>query len=64
MTKQNMPIGTRVRIVNSLEAESRRGTVWITRSAPWELYKGKWVVLLKGYSGGFSLDCLEIAEEQ
>jgi hypothetical protein len=51
-------------MVNCLEAESGRETIWITRSAPWELYEGKRVVLLRGYSGCFSLDCLEIAEEQ
>ena len=59
-----IPIGTEVRMVNCLEAENPENQhVWETRSEPWQLGHGAWVVSLKGYSGGFSLDNLVLAEE-
>jgi len=55
------PIGTKVRMVNCLEAEKYGDKVWVTRSDPWEMC-GSQVVLLKGKSGGFDTSCLEVVE--
>jgi len=55
------PIGTKVRMVNCLEAEEAGDKIWTTRSEPWEMC-GTQVVLLKGKSGGFDTSCLEVAE--
>lgn len=59
-----MKIGTKVKMVNCYEAKKYPGKVWVTRSESWELGHGQKVVLLEGKSGGFSLDCLEIADEK
>jgi hypothetical protein len=53
------PIGTKVRMVNCLEAENHAGKIWTTSSEPWQLGSKEWVVLLDGYRGGFSIKCLE-----
>ena len=55
-------IGTRVRMVNCLQAESHPDKIWTTRSEPWELC-GVRVVLLEGKSGGFDVNCLEEVTE-
>ena len=47
-----LPIGTKVRMVNCCEAEEHGDKVWVTRSETWEMC-GSQVVLLKGKSGGF-----------
>lgn len=57
----NWSIGTKVRMVNCLEAEKYGDKVWITRSDPWEMC-GSQVVLLGGKSGGFDTSCLEVVE--
>lgn len=57
-----MEIGTKVKMVNCYEARKDPDKVWVTRSEPWELGHGQKVVLLEGKTGGFSVDCLEIAE--
>lgn len=57
-----MKIGTKVRMVNCLEAETHKDKVWTTQSEPWDLC-GTQVVLLVGKSGGFDVNCLEIVEE-
>jgi hypothetical protein len=52
------PIGTKVRMVNCLEATNPEYQHdWVTAGEPWELC-GSWVVLLEGFRGGFSLDKL------
>lgn len=56
------PIGTKVRMVNCLEAEEHGDKIWITRSEPWECC-GSQVVLLKGKSGGFDTSCLEVVQD-
>jgi hypothetical protein len=62
--KKNIPVGTRVKMVNCLEAVDHAGEIWITRGEPWQLKSGSWLVLLKGYSGGFDLNCLEVIESR
>ena len=57
-----MPVGTKVRMVNCLEAERYKDKIWTTRSEPWMLC-GSEVVLLEGKSGGFATEFLEIVEE-
>lgn len=57
-----MEIGTKVKMVNCYEAKKNPEKVWVTRSEPWELGHGEEVVLLKGKSGGFSVNCLEVVE--
>jgi hypothetical protein len=56
------PIGTKVRMVNCLEAENYAEKIWITASEPWQLGSKEWVVLLDGYRGGFSIKCLEVVK--
>ncbi len=59
-----MKIGTRVKMVNCVEAQKYAGKIWITRSEPWKLGHGEEVVLLEGKSGGFATRCLaEITDE-
>jgi hypothetical protein len=60
--KKDMLVGTKVRMVNCLEAETRSEITWTTASQPWQLRNGTWLVLLDGYRGGFSLECLEVVE--
>ena len=40
------------------------GSIWETktRSEPWQLGSGQWVVLLEGRAGGYSLDRVTAAE--
>jgi hypothetical protein len=63
----NIPVGTRVKMVKCLEAETHAGRIWVTRSEPWRLgndrHPGEWVVLLEGFPGGFAVKCLEIQME-
>ncbi|GHU67361.1 hypothetical protein FACS189447_09480 [Spirochaetia bacterium] len=57
-----IPIGTKVRMVNCLEAENPDNQhTWETRSEPWQIASGEWLVSLKEKSGGFCLDNLELA---
>ena len=58
-----MKIGTKVKMVNCMEADKYVGRIWVTRSNPWKLGHGAEVVLLEGFSGGFSTACLQIVEE-
>lgn len=58
-----MKIGTKVRMVNCLEAEDYKDKIWETRSEPWNLC-GTMVVALKGKSGGFDMTCLEVEDGQ
>lgn len=60
---QIMKIGTKVKMVNCIESETHRDTIFETRSEPW-MCCGKELVLLKGIAGGFSTDCLEVVEEK
>jgi len=53
-----MKIGTKVRMVNCLEAENYKDRVWVIASEPWQV-GGNWVVLLEGYKGGFAVKFLE-----
>jgi hypothetical protein len=57
------PVGTIVKMVNWLEAEKYDGRVWTTKSKPWCIGGGSWIVLLEGYSGGFSVKCLEAVDD-
>ena len=58
-----MPIGTKVRMVDCLEAEDPKNQHdWVTASEPWNLC-GTWVVLLEGFRGGFDIKKLELAEK-
>ncbi len=59
-----MEIGTRVVMDNCYEAKKYPNKVWITRSKPWLLGHGAKVVLLEGFTGGFSVDCLKVVEEE
>jgi hypothetical protein len=54
------PAGTKVRMVNCLEAEKYAGKTWVTASEPWQLASKECLVLLEGYRGGFSIKCLEV----
>jgi len=56
-----MKIGTKVKMVNCLEAEKYKDRVWVTRSEPWKV-GGNWVVLLDGYSGCFAVEFLEVVK--
>lgn len=58
-----MKIGTKVRMVNCLEAEEHKGQIWVTRSEPWEMC-GSMVVLLEGKRGGFDVSRLEVVKEK
>jgi hypothetical protein len=52
--------GTKVRMVNCLEAENPKYRHdWVTASEPWKA-SGSWIVLLEGFCGGFSIDKLEL----
>jgi hypothetical protein len=54
-----IPVGTKVRMVNCLEAENPKYRHdWVTASEPWKV-SGNWLVLLEGSRGGFSIDKLE-----
>jgi hypothetical protein len=58
-----IPVGTKVRMVNCLEAENPKYQhEWVTASEPWEA-SGSRLVLLEGFRGGFSIDKLELVEE-
>jgi hypothetical protein len=58
-----IPVGTKVRMINCLEAENPKYQHdWITASAPWEA-SGNWIVLLEGFRGGFNVEKLELVEE-
>ncbi len=59
-----MKIGTKVKMINCYEATKNPDKVWVTRSEPWELGHGEEVVLLKGKSGGFSVNCLVESEKK
>jgi len=61
--KADMPVGTKCVMVNCAEAELHKGKVWETRSEPWQLGHGAWVVLLEGYCGGFLVDKLALEED-
>jgi hypothetical protein len=54
----NMEAGTRVTMVNCLEAEKYKDRVWVTESKPWRIPCGEWLVLLQGFSGGFAVKFL------
>jgi hypothetical protein len=53
-----MKVGTKVKMINCLEAENYKDRVWVTRSEPWFLGK-EWVVLLEGKSGWFAVKFLK-----
>lgn len=57
-----MKIGTKVKMVNCVEAERYPNIIWEIRSEPW-MCCGTEVVLLKGRSGGFATDYLEVIDE-
>ena len=50
-----MPSGTEVRV----RMDNGKPFYTKTRSEPWQLGWGGWVVLLEGQSGGYSLDRME-----
>ena len=56
------PVGSKVKMVNCLEAETHKGKVWTVVSEPWEVC-GSTVVKLEGKIGGFDASCLEVVEE-
>ena len=53
-----MEIGTKVMMINCIEAIDHAGRIWTTRSHPWRLGCGDEVVLLEGKTGGFHTSCL------
>jgi len=55
-------VGTKVKMVNCLEAEKYKDCIWEVASEPWKV-GGKWVVLLDRYSGGFAVENLEAVKE-
>jgi hypothetical protein len=59
----SLPIGSKVKMVDCFEAETHAGRIWTTGCEPWQLgtekRPGKWLVLLDGFRGGFSVECLE-----
>lgn len=57
-----MKIGTKVVMINCVEADENRDKVWITCSKPWTLGHGEEVVKLKGKAGGFATSCLRVVE--
>jgi len=60
---RELKIGTKVRMVNCLEAEKYGDRIWITESEPWRIACGEWLVLLEGYRGGFAVKFLEVVKE-
>lgn len=58
-----MKIGTSVKMVNCFEAEKYGDKVWTTRTEPWQLGDGTWVVALEGKGGGFAVDKLAVVNE-
>ena len=59
-----LPVGSRVVMRDCLEAEIHNGKIWVTRSEPWRLGHGAWVVLLEGFRGGFLVDRLEMQKDR
>ena len=57
---KNTPVGTKVRIINCLEAETNKGKVFTTASEPWQICSKEWLVMLDGYGSGFAVKCLEV----
>ena len=58
--RPELPIGTRVVMHDCLEADIHKDKTWVTRSMPWKLGSGEWVVLLEGYRAcGFLVDKLK-----
>lgn len=53
-------IGKSVKMVDCYEAGKYPDKIWKTRSEPWELWDGNWVVLLEGKSGSFAIEYLEV----
>jgi hypothetical protein len=60
----DLKMGTNVRMVKCLEAETYKNKIWKTRNEPWQIPCGEWLVLLEGYAGGFAVKFLEIVEEE
>lgn len=58
-----MKTGIKIIMVNCYEAEKYTDKVWTTRSDSWKLGIGTEVILLKGKSGGFAIDCLQEVKE-
>jgi hypothetical protein len=58
-----MKKGTKVKIVNCLEATQHPATIWTTTSDSWKLGSGEEVIRLAGYRGGFDVRCLQEVEE-
>jgi len=58
--KTQIPAGTKVKMENCPEAETYTGRVWITRSKPWKLACGEWLVSLEDFCGGFALKYLRV----
>ena len=58
-----MEIGTKVVMVDCLEAETYAGKVWTVVSKPWECC-GSILVRLEGYCGGFDVTNLEEVEDE
>jgi hypothetical protein len=59
MKAEGLEIGSRVKMVNCLEAEKYGDRVWITSSEPWQIGGGAWLVLLEGCRGGFAVKFLK-----
>ncbi len=49
---QHLPIGTKV----SLQLDNGQWEATTTRSHPWQLGHGQWVVQVEGRAGGYDLD--------
>jgi hypothetical protein len=61
-------LGTKVRMVNCVEAEHYESILWVTASEPWTIGCGEEIVKIRRYSdgslykGGFATRCLEAVE--
>lgn len=53
-----LPVGSSVIVT----LDGGQKWVTVTRSEPWQLGSGQWVVSLVGKSGGYSLDRVEVAK--
>ncbi len=65
--KSNVPNDdprTKISAGTSVDVRLDDGTIWRTktRSEPWQLGHGDWVVLLEGKSGGYSLSRVMVAQ--
>mgnify|MGYP001809842780 CR=1 FL=1 len=53
---KDTPIGTPVRV----HRDNGELLITVTRSMPWQLGHGEWIVSVEGIAGGYLLGCVEV----